>query len=213
MEIYPFFDVQLTKLSRWTTTQPTLPITVTNEEVKTNNTHSRGVATLVPTKSGASVAHSDIETGNVGLISILPITEDPASVDSMADIYLTALGDDTEPPPSGNPTISGTLSFAGGTSDPADATVTGSQDVSCTKPTNASFICIIGDLAVAPYTITIGNFWKNAANPLIACAPGLTLIEHHAGTGPDDNYTIYELPSTSTSGVAITVIKGGQGSC
>jgi len=208
LEIFPFFDVQLTKLSRWTTTQLDDPVSVTNEEIENNNTHSRAVAALAGSRIGGSVAHSEIETGNVGLVSILPIANEPAANYSQADLYLTAGGDDTEPPPSGNPTITGTLNFASGTSDPAAATIQGSQGVSCTKPTNASFICIIGDLAVPPFTVTIGNFWKNAQNPLIACAPGLTLIEHHPGTGFEDNWTMYELPSTSTSGIVITVKKG-----
>ena len=44
LEIMPFYDVQLTWLSRWNETPINDPLDVTNQAIADNNTHSRGVA-------------------------------------------------------------------------------------------------------------------------------------------------------------------------
>ncbi len=203
LEMYPFFDVQLTKLARWTTTQLDDPVSVTNEELATDNTHSRGVASLAGSKVGGSVAHSLIEPGNVGLISTLPIALVPAATDSIADLYLAAGGVVTPPPPSGNPTISGTLNNEGGTSDAAVATIVGSG-ATCTKPTNLTFICTLDGVTANP-TVTISNYYKNNAS-LIACS-SLTMDTYAQGNNATANWTRFFLPTGTTTGVTITISK------
>ena len=92
-ELYPFFDVQVTHLARWSVTPQDGPVVITDEEMpkQSNQTYSRGWATHASAKVGYSTGNSKIESGNVGLIGIDPIADVPTPVFKESDIFLEAV--------------------------------------------------------------------------------------------------------------------------
>jgi len=210
LEMYPFFDVQLTKLARWSTTRPFDPVDVTNQELATDNTHSRGVAFLAGSKVGGSVAHSIIEAGNVGLISTLPVALEPVATDSVANLYITAGGVVTPPPPV-NAEVSGTIGIASGTTSQVPS-VEGGGGATCTRTTNVTFTCVIDSTATAP-TLTIGNYFtrvKGDVLPLIACSSNLKIDAFSQGSNDASTWTRFILPKTNTTGIIITIVQGSS---
>lgn len=197
LELYPFFDVQLTKLARWRETSGGASIRVTNQEIETDNTHSRGVASLVAT--GNPQAYSKIEKGNVGLISIAPVTSSPAAQYSDERLFVKAVLGIT--PPTG-PTISGTLTNAGGTSSKV-ASVSGTG-ATCTRPDNSTFSCVINFPLIGTPVLEVGNYYtKNMT--LIACSPNLVTLSSSQGTNNNNTWTRFQLPTTATSNITITI--------
>ena len=63
LEIYPFFEVQVTSLTNWTEDPLNEPVDVTSEAIKSNNGHSRGRADL--TKVGMGNTKSDFGIHNL----------------------------------------------------------------------------------------------------------------------------------------------------
>jgi type II secretory pathway pseudopilin PulG len=98
-ELYPFFDIQVTRFADWSTTplpppDGDGPISITNDPLPTKTQEddgfSRGLAGQVGSGIGPSTGHSKIETGNIGLVGTPPITDDPQPNYDTSDIYLTA---------------------------------------------------------------------------------------------------------------------------
>lgn len=206
LEIYPFFDVQLTLLSRWTGPPLDDPVGVTNEELETGNTHSRGLAFLARSRVGQATANSNIETGNVGLISIAEISQVPASVYSDSDLFIVADGG-TSPPPPGSGQVSGTLLAGSGTTSSVPS-VEGEDGATCTRPDNNTFICVIDYTATAP-TLTVANYYTRN-KVLIACSPDLAVLDFSQGNNTNTTWTRFALPTTDTSGIAITITLGSS---
>ncbi|MDT8319692.1 MAG: type IV pilus modification protein PilV [Xanthomonadales bacterium] len=211
-EIYPFFDVQVTALARWTETQPEDPVDVSNEEMSSFG-YSRGRAELAGSKAGPSTGHSTIEKSNVGLVGTIPIIPEGTQRLKTSDLFLQAGEGDNPPDTSGRVTISGTLSSQGGTSDAGIVSLTGSQGVSCTKPTNTTFMCILDstELDTLPPTVTVSNYWKNEQTDLVACSAQLTILAFNIGTTATTNWTRFELPQSNTSGISITIAESPCG--
>ncbi|NNK32636.1 MAG: hypothetical protein HKP02_05895, partial [Xanthomonadales bacterium] len=203
-EFYPFFDIQVTHLSRWNEMAADDPVDITDEEIA-NAGYSRGRADLAGSEKGRSTGQTTIENGNVGLISTQPITAVPAAIYDTADLYIRAGEGDDPPTPSGDPTVEGVLSAAGGTSDAAILTLTGSNDVSCNKLTNSEFICEIGPLATSP-TLTVSNYFKNNTD-LIICSDQLTTLSHVLGTSAATNETVFALPPAGITGVSLVISR------
>ncbi|HLF31016.1 MAG TPA: hypothetical protein VI566_08315, partial [Xanthomonadales bacterium] len=206
LEIYPFFDVQLTLLSRWTGPPLDDPVKVTNEELETDNTHSRGLASLFNSMEGLATANSNIETGNVGLISIAEIAEVPPPEYSDSDLFLDASGGTTPPPP-GSAQVSGTLT-AGTDTTTLVPSVEGGDGATCTRPDNDTFICVIDYTATAP-TLTVGNYYTTDKT-LIACSPGLTILSYSQGIDMSTTWTQFALPTIDTSGIEIIITLGSS---
>jgi len=201
LELYPFFDVQLTKLSRWTEVQPADPVDVTNEEIS-NTGYSRGLGKLAGSGVGMSQAHSNIEKSNTGLISIAPITAAPAPTYSDVELFIEAGGDPT-PPPGGDLVVSGSLTNANGTGFDV-ASVSGSG-ATCTRPTNTTFSCAINP-DVSVHTLTVSNYFKSGVS-LIACSDQLTRLSATHGDSLSTNQTVFELPAAGLLGVVIVITK------
>jgi len=203
LEVLPFFDVQVTLLARWSETEPDNPVATTNDELESNNLHSRGKSSLAGDEIGKSVVHNKIENGNIGLIGTVSIGG--SNQYSEADVHITTTGSDVPPLPSGNPVITGTITAQGGTSDAAIVSVTGS-DASCTKPTNATFFC---EITGPSPTLTISNYFSSKFT-LVACSdqlgPGVSNLPEE-GISLSTTWTIFTLPSSTTTGVVITIKK------
>jgi hypothetical protein len=200
LEILPFFDVQSTFVARWTESEPENPVDATNEELQTGNAHSRGLAKLAGDGVGQSTVHSLIEGGNIGLIGTVSIGYDKQNL--QGDVWVIASDEDVTPPPSGNTTVSGTISSEGGTSDAAVVSVSGGS-ASCTKPTNSTFWCeITGDSA----TVTVSNYYKSNTD-LIACSADLETDSANIGSSATSNWTKFLLPVDGGTGFSITIKK------
>ena len=59
LEIIPFYDVQLTWLSRWNETPINNPVDVSNQAIADNNSHSRGLARLMSGPGPVNGHHRD----------------------------------------------------------------------------------------------------------------------------------------------------------
>ena len=95
-ELYPFFDIQVTRLARWSETPEKSPVNITDDEIprQDNATYSRGVATraeAIVVGESESIGNSKIESGNVGLIGTIPVADVPTAVYEESDIYLEAV--------------------------------------------------------------------------------------------------------------------------
>ena len=103
LEIIPFYDVQLTWLSRWNETPNNNPIDVTNEAIANDNSHDRGIATLEIGFRYSTIS-SAVHTGNLGLTGTDPI--DPWYTSDEETYYLYALAVDfSSPPPLSGDTV------------------------------------------------------------------------------------------------------------
>ena len=202
LELYPFFDVQLTMLTRWSETEPDEPVDVSDDEIAANG-YSRGVAKLTGNELGASYVHSKIETGNTGLISIASVTLDPPETFSESNLLIVAGGDDSIPPPSGRQVVSGTVTNAKRTSS-AVASVKG-LGAKCSRPTNTTFRCSI-DPNAAIHRLIVSNYYNKNA-PLVACSSQLTTISVAYGSSLTTNTTTFSLPTSDLSGVVIVISR------
>jgi type II secretory pathway pseudopilin PulG len=219
LELYPFFDVQLTHLARWSETQPNNPVEITNEEIS-NQGYSRGKASKAGDMQGRSIGHTVIETGNAGLISLLPVTASPVAENKISNLYLQAADGTEMPPPNPYPTITGTISAAGGTADATIVTLTPSAGVECFKPTNETFVCIIGpDAAGTNPTLTVSNYGNRNKDLFIASdlsTVGCLNYVDYSALDPllypepaiNYNYTVFSLPTVDTSGVSLVINAG-----
>lgn len=205
LEMYPFFDVQLTQLGRWFTNPLGDPVDVTNEDLA-NNGFNRGLASLAGSGVGGSTATTNIDSGNVGLLSTQSVTDQPPAIILASDLFIEAGGDSNPPPPDGSSVVSGVINAEGGTSDPAVATLTGSTGVNCTKLTNSTFQCIVAPDAVAP-TLTVSNYFKNAQTQLLVCSDELVTDAVNFGSDAFTNWTRFILPFGDLSGVTLTIRK------
>jgi len=170
VEMYPFFDVQLTWLARWNPEDADgRPVDVTNEPLATDNAHDRGLAFLVGTdEGGAAQVIATTAEGNLGFTSTNPINEDYLEIDSQ--VFMTARGDNT-PNPSVGFAISGTIGSDVNKIQPADFVLTGSDGVHCAQ-TNTEYSCFVPVDATAP-SLTITGYLANFA--LWACSDSSAL--------------------------------------
>jgi hypothetical protein len=166
LEIVPFFDVQTTWLSLWEDNVNGNPISVTNEALADDNTHSRGLASITSATAGPVTITSSMHRGNIGLAATDPI--DPYHYDfgtTSTDMYLQANGGGSPPVVTGTQ-FSGTIGAVSGVSV-SGTTFSGSAGVNCYL-TNTQFTCNIEDGAVTP-TLTISGYWKNSSTDLVVC--------------------------------------------
>jgi Tfp pilus assembly protein PilV len=202
LEVIPFYDVQLTWLSRWNESPPNYPVDVTNEPIADGNTHSRGNAMLTSGYSDLTIS-SAVHTGNLGLTGTDPI--DPWYTSDEETYYLYASADDnSSPPPLSGDTIIGTITSAVVGVKASDVEIEG-QDVQCNR-TNTGFKCVIEATANNPY-LKVTNYVK-ANKVLVVCSEELVNREPYTENGR--NWTRFRLPTGASIEVTI-VIK--EGSC
>ena len=110
LEIIPFYDVQLTWLSRWNETPNNYPVDVSNQAIADNNLHSRGLAKLT-SGTGYSIINSAVHNGNLGLTGTDPIDLDYTANEEKYNLFAKAVDPGLPPAPSGI-RVSGTISSA-----------------------------------------------------------------------------------------------------
>jgi hypothetical protein len=197
LEIIPFYDVQLTWLSRWTETPTNEPIDVTNEAIQNDNVHSRGVASL-GSGTGPVIIESAVHNGNLGLTGTDPIDPWYENDEEAYDLHAFAgVITDSPPPEDSGYIITGTIRSAVGGVKAADIEVDASSGVSCDR-TNTGFECVVDYLASNP-RIRVFNYFKTG-KILLACSPILTVHgTDHSGDNPANNWTSFNLPKANTT--------------
>lgn len=204
LEVIPFYDVQLTWLSRWTETPTNFPIDVTNEAIADDNLHSRGIATL---EGGIAytVINSAVHNSNLGLTGTDPI--DPSYNYDVEAYNLHARAVDPNAPPGMTTvTISGTITSSVGGVKAADVEIS-FDEAQCDR-TNTGYKCVIETGAKFP-RLKIYNYFKQGKD-LYGCSSVLsTHGTEHSGDTPAQNWTIFNLPKNADNSLANIVIKEG----
>lgn len=201
LEIIPFYDVQLTWLARWTETPNNNPVDVTNEAVKTNNAHSRGLA-ILGSGTDYSTVNAAAHRGNLGLTATDPVDPLYANRIRQRDMYVQTY-DGNAPPALTDFVVSGDIISAVPGVKAADVAIsaTGAQ---CDR-TNTGFECVIESGASSP-RLTVTNYPK-VNRVVLACSSTLSVHGSETGSNP---WTRFNLPLQNTS-VAHIVIK--ENSC
>jgi hypothetical protein len=204
LEVIPFFDVQLTKLSRWNENPLATPIDITNETVKTDNTHSRGLASKEPDKAGPSTGDAISQKGNLGLTATDPIDPSYAAKLKHANIYLEAVGGDTPPEiPPGSLLVSGSLASGVSGFKVSGVTLTG-IGIACNQ-TDTTFVCLVGAGAVNPRLSVSGMIKGNSSYYACSSHPLISVLSADLGTTIFDMPTALILGTDTLSGVSILI--------
>lgn len=190
-EIYPFFDLQLTWLARWT--ELSTAIDVTNEALETYNAHSRGFASLEPSGGGVSEVTITSHPGNLGLTATGAI--DPSYEDSLATqpLFVEANGVNT-PVPTGGSIIEGSLTVDAAVRnlDAADLVLEAEQAL-CGQ-TDAAYQCLVNG---AGGTLTVTGYTRNQKSRWV-CSDLTTLSDIGFEDGGTSS-TTFSLPNASTT--------------
>jgi len=184
LEIYPFFDLQMTWLARWRNESLNNVVTLTNEPIETGNTHSRGIVELVSSSSeGRSTALTSSEHGNLGLTNSGAI--DTSYLENEDRLYVDANLNDTPIPPIGG-VVSGPLTSALRRKPASDLTLTPSANIYCGQ-SDTEWACVVGTTG----TLTIGNYSLNNQDVYI-CSDFLT------NRVPGTETTTFDLPASGS---------------
>ena len=195
LEIYPFFEVQLTKLATWTELPLNMPVDVTNEAIQSNNGHSRGRADKQLSGVGPTKGQFAIHKGNVGIAATDPIrTSDPQAAVLLDMNIQTVAGD---PMGFDGFTITGDILSGVGGVRGADVEISFNEAQCGRTPTG--FKCIVAKLASSP-TLTVSNYFK-ANRTLYACSDVLS------GPSSSGSSTLFNLPADQDLPTADIVIQ------
>jgi len=199
LEITPFFDVQLTLLSRWDESPQNAPIDVTNETVLSGNTHSRGRAAKMPDETGLSSVITTSSPDNLGLTATPGIDPAYASALATTTLYMAAESGSAEPePPPGGTLVSGSLLSAVSGFKVSYVTVSGGDGAQCGQ-TDATYACTVP--GVGTPTLTVSGMVKGS-DSYYACASDPAVAVYSPGPGT----TVFYLPiGQDLSGVSIVV--------
>lgn len=201
LEVFPFFDVQLTKLSNWDDEPLNSPVDVTNEAITSNNAHSRGRAELKGVGPSSKADHA-IHKGNVGIAATDPIIPNPDPQAPTSTFLNIDTGDGASEDVAGFIISGDILSGVGGVRA-IDVEIT-FNEAQCGK-TPTGYRCIVPGLAVDP-SLTVSNYFKNNRT-LLGCSdppPGGLGTGSESGTGRSHT-TTFALPKRNLSGADIRI--------
>ena len=185
LELYPFFDLQMTWLARWNnvTADGTRLISVSNQAIQSGNLHSRGVAELI----GDSHRLQDVEirshTGNPGLTATGPIDPTYIADSAMEHLFVDANGGAAEPV--FGTLVSGPLSSTQRRKPAADL-VLASDDAICGQ-TDTSWACV----TVSGGSMSVSNYYLN--NPTMSVCSDLFFTGESADNG---GTSVFVLPAS-----------------
>lgn len=191
LEIYPFFDLQMTWLARWTDDSMSAisPVRVSNEALETGNTHSRGVAEIANDNAYIVPIGIRSHAGNLGLTATGPIDLDYDDQVALDTLYISANSGETPVPAIGN-LVSGSLSSSLRRVPAADLSLT-SETAICGQ-TDTEWSCIVPDGGAL---LTVGNYYLN--NPTVNVCSDLTLYGSTTGTSAETVTTTFVLPGAT----------------
>jgi len=196
LEIIPFYDVQLTWLTRWNESPTNNPVDVTNQAIQNRNAHSRGVASL-EIGFGFSGITTTVHKGNLGLTGTDPIDPNYGSDEKDYLLYAQAF-DDSDPLPLTDILVSGAInsSVPGVRASDVEIVASGAQ---CDR-TNTGFECYLEVGAINP-RLTISNYQKPNQD-LLGCSAVLSI---HGSEVSANNWTRFNLPGVETLNADIVI--------
>lgn len=201
LDVYPFFDIQLTFLSYWSENSGADPVSITDETVETDNSHSKGLAVLESDELASVIATSMVNTGNIGLSVTDIIYPSQSNETTEADVHIDANGINGPPsPPTGTYYVGEIRSSVGGV-QAADAAISGSLGITCNRSQN-EFTCIAEDGAPTPQTLTVSGYFKNANTDLWACSDNTTVLTAPVYVQDPDKSTTWTLENASGADVS-----------
>jgi type II secretory pathway pseudopilin PulG len=170
LEVYPFFDLQMTWLARWNEKPLGDPVDVTNEAIETGNTHSRGLAELVNAAGGGQIdVLISSHNGNLGLTATGAIDPEYGSNLSDRTLYVDVNQDNTPQPDVGK-VVSGSLTSGVRNVEAADLVLT-AENALCGQ-TDVDYACLV---STGGGTLTVSNYFKNRT-ALWVCSDELTTV-------------------------------------
>jgi hypothetical protein len=186
LEIYPFFDLQMTWLARWTATLNNV-VRVSNEPIETGNSHDRGVVELVSDATGQSQVTITSHHGNLGLTATGAIDPDYENQQATDVLFVDAYLDPNPVPPIGN-LVSGSLSSTVRRVPAADLLL--QSDGALCGQTDTEWACVVPS---SGFTLTVGNYYLN--NPQVYVCSDLAFVSETVGASIDANTTTFALPN------------------
>ncbi len=206
LELIPFFDVQLTWLTRWTESPVNDPIDVTNEALETGNTHSRGVARRGGGAGTATVSASG-HRGNSGLTDTDPIDQRFEANVTAADLLVTAVSENP-PPPAQTVQISGRI-VSGISGVQATKVEITAADALCNR-TIDGFVCWVSG---GDPVITVSNYKKQNTN-MVACSDTLrTTNQSITANNPTTSFSLLDVNGDVADTSVEHIIFVAQDSC
>jgi hypothetical protein len=201
LEIIPFYDVQLTWLARWNESPNNNPVDVSNTAIQSNNSHSRGKASL-ELGFGYSTVSSKVHKGNLGLTGTDPI--DPQYTDDEKDYFLYALAyDSSSPPPVSTNVITGSITSAVPGVRASDVEIEGIY-ADCDR-TNTGFECY-PHLGADKPQIKVFNYVKGAKF-MLGCSD---VLGARGGETGGNTWSQFLLPLITTPFADIVIIEGSS---
>jgi Tfp pilus assembly protein PilV len=211
LELYPFFDLQMTWLARWTneSDNPSL-MTLTNEPIQTGNLHDRGVAELAGDAvdgdgMGEQIARITSNRGNPGLTGSGAIdhSEDILGVVTTDNLYVDINGNGDPLPPIGY-VVSGTLSSSVKRKPASDVRLTANPDFVMCGQTDFAWKCVIADTApLDQRKITVSNYFLGNVD-MYACST-LTMVGETSGDSGLTLTRTFQLPAGASTDIDIWV--------
>ncbi len=155
LELIPFYDVQLTWLSRWNEAPVNDPLDVSNQAIADNNTHSRGMAQRTA-GTGPSTVDNKVHKGNLGMTGTDPIDLNYAADLRSKNLY-AQVSNTTPPPALDLYQISGTIksSIKSFKASDVEISFSGAQ---CNR-TNTGFNCFV-EIGNNNPRLTVTNYYK-----------------------------------------------------
>ena len=216
VQVLPFYDIQTTWLAWWNSLPAGDPVSVTNEGVRDNNTHSRGLAVLEdPTATSPQVeVDTSIHRGNIGLTVTDPITEADTAEDNDGNVlsrathmlYMDLNGGGGTGSPSVY-TFTGTFGSSVNQVDASDATITELANTFCSRAgTNLACVTPLGEaggIEITDYVRKQGQNWID----YFICIDGFptgTVLENFPG-GINNRATINWPASGDVTNISITI--------
>ncbi|MDX1459988.1 MAG: prepilin-type N-terminal cleavage/methylation domain-containing protein [Xanthomonadales bacterium] len=187
LELLPFFEVQLTFLTRWGEDPIDTPVDTTNEALETGNTHSRGVASKEST-AGSSLVAAAGHTGVLGFTDTDPIDLN-FDTDTRDNNMTVVIDDSATPTPTGT-TITGTIRSGVRGVHASNIEIEASGAV-CNR-TPDGFSCLVP--ASGTPTLKIFNY-KKAARSIHGCSDALTRTTSDTSSAP---FAIFSLSGTTS---------------
>jgi hypothetical protein len=187
LELYPFFDLQMTWLARWNniTLDGSRLISVSNQAIQSDNSHSRGFAELIGDAHNLQEVEIRSHKGNPGLSATGPIDPFYDQNSAMEHLFVDANGGDAEPVY--GTLVSGPLSSTQRRKPAADL-VLDSGDAICGQ-TDTSWACVTDGGG----SLSVSNYYLN--NPTMSICSDLV----YAGVSDDNGgTTLFALPASGT---------------
>jgi prepilin-type N-terminal cleavage/methylation domain-containing protein len=200
LEVIPFYDVQLTWLSRWNESPFNNPVDTSNEAIADNNVHSRGLATLT-SGTGPATVIAEVHKGNLGLTGTDPVDNNYTADLARQDLYVQASSYAT-PPGLNEYLITGliTSSIKGFKASDVEISSSGAQ---CNR-TNTGYKCLL-ETGANNSRLTVTNYYKSN-NVRLACSQVLELQGSLTGA---NGWTRFDLPASESNNADIVIKQNG----